>query len=248
MPTQGLLRSGMLEWMYEMIRVHTCPAVGCRSGPCRMCSQAGRQVLVLVVGEGGTWALMKSTGEVENARKKERRRAASRPRATSAATLWSICRAVDRHGHASDADRWSNIGRISRPCSGVNCIQALHKKLWTPMHVRYCGHYRKQDARASQDSAQHEVDVRLRHATSAMSGQRNRVEVAVAANTVQQAANAVVARLPRDVHIDVIALWQRLGQTAHPVDPNRSPFMRAARIAAHLCWWTGASSGRRTLP
>ena len=42
---------------------------------------------------GATCALMKSTGEVENARKKERRRVASRARATSAAIRWSICRA-----------------------------------------------------------------------------------------------------------------------------------------------------------
>jgi len=63
--------------------VRSCLAVGCRWGHAKC----------VALGERGTWALMKSTGEDENARKKERRRAASRARATSAASRWSICRA-----------------------------------------------------------------------------------------------------------------------------------------------------------
>jgi len=78
-----------------------------------------------------------------------------------------------------------------------------------------------------------------------MSGRRNRVEVAVAANTVQQVADAVVARLPRDVHIDVIALWRRLGRTAHPVDPNSTPL--SCRPLAALLRSTSSPVDRREL-
>ena len=67
---------------------------------------------------GSTCALMKSTGEVANARQNERRRAASRARATSAAIRWSIC------GNHISSSWGCGVRSAANACFGVPATSA----------------------------------------------------------------------------------------------------------------------------